>query len=1207
MQKLSLAIVLFLIFGFAGAQDNPHGDNFSFSCTDCHTTEGWTFSQETANFNHDSTGFILEGQHRFNKCADCHKTLVFSETKTNCVDCHTDMHNNTVGLDCNRCHTPNSWIVENITEIHQNSRFPLVGAHNSLDCKACHTQASNLEFEPLGVECIDCHRATYEATTKPNHIQSGFSTNCTECHKINSHEWSSTGINHDFFPLEKGHEITDCSRCHTNGTLEPVSNDCFSCHEANFKAATNPSHQKSGFSTNCKECHTIDPGWKPAEFKTHDAVAFPIYSGKHRGEWNKCSDCHSQPDNYSEFSCLNCHEHRQSKMDDEHREVGGYSYNSLACFSCHPQGDKKSAFNHNTTNFPLKGAHIQNTCLDCHTTTFSGTPSDCNSCHSDNYASAANPNHVNAGIVQECEGCHNEESWKPSLFDHVASTGFELKGGHEIQQCAECHKGSTSNTSADCISCHQTNYNNAKEHVSRGYPTDCTQCHSPTSWEATDFDHNLSDFPLTGAHTSVDCKSCHTTTYAGTPTDCYACHTSDYNKAENHLSSGYPTDCKQCHSTVSWDEADFDHNSTSFALTGAHTTVKCAECHTSGYTGTSAECKSCHQNNFTEAQNPSHVAAGLPQECETCHTTTDWKPSTFDHMASTGFELSGGHKLDQCSSCHQGTTTNATSDCFSCHQSNYNDAPDHVKLNFPHDCTQCHNTKNWEEANFDHSTTNFALTGVHASTDCKQCHTNGYAGTASECSACHLSNFNEAQNPNHLTAGISQECETCHNTNGWKPSEFDHLSTSGFALTGGHSGKQCVDCHRGTTSNATSDCYSCHQQNYADAPGHLTRNYPHDCIQCHNTNDWNEATFDHSGTNFPLTGAHAATECALCHTNGYAGTPTVCSECHIDNFNTAQNPNHIAAGISNECETCHNTNAWSPSDFNHETTSGFVLDGAHAGRQCSDCHQGTTTNATADCYSCHQQNYNNAKDHLTLNFPHDCTQCHNTRDFADVTFDHSATNFPLTGAHNGLLCSNCHSSGYAGTSTSCYTCHQNDFNQTSNPNHNNLGLSVNCETCHTTSPGWEPAKFPEHNSYYALNGAHAKVENNCFLCHAGNYNNTPNTCYACHTSDYNSTTNPDHKTAQFPTDCETCHTENAWTPSTWDHDSQYFPIYSGKHKGEWNLCSDCHSQPSNYAVFSCIDCHEHNKTEMDDKHKEVNNYAYNSTNCLSCHPTGEDL
>ncbi|MBT6763687.1 MAG: cytochrome c3 family protein, partial [Prolixibacteraceae bacterium] len=138
MRKLPLIIGLVFLLFQTWAQQNPHGETLTFTCTDCHTTEGWTFSKEAAIFNHDSTQFVLEGEHRFTDCAACHTSLVFSEAKTNCVDCHTDMHNNTVGTDCAQCHNSNSWIVSNISEIHQLSRFPLLGAHNTADCSACH-------------------------------------------------------------------------------------------------------------------------------------------------------------------------------------------------------------------------------------------------------------------------------------------------------------------------------------------------------------------------------------------------------------------------------------------------------------------------------------------------------------------------------------------------------------------------------------------------------------------------------------------------------------------------------------------------------------------------------------------------------------------------------------------------------------------------------------------------------------------------------------------------------------------------------------------------------------------------------------------------------------------------------------------------------------------------------------------------------------
>ncbi|NQU52227.1 MAG: hypothetical protein HQ522_06770, partial [Bacteroidetes bacterium] len=285
-------------------------------------------------------------------------------------------------------------------------------------------------------------------------------------------------------------------------------------------------------------------------------------------------------------------------------------------------------------------------------------------------------------------------------------------------------------------------------------------------------------------------------------------------------------------------------------------------------------------------------------------------------------------------------------------------------------------------------------------------------------------------------------------------------------------------------------------------------------------------------------------------------------------------------------------------------TTGFELTNGHSGKQCSDCHQGTTTNASSECISCHQQNYNEATDHALLNFPFDCLQCHNNTDWSQATFDHSATNFPLTGSHVATECVACHSQGYTGTSTLCSACHQTNYNATTNPGHASLGISTNCEACHTTNPGWEPALFSNHNDYYALNGAHAGIAGNCFLCHEGNYNNTSNTCFGCHSAEYNNSTDPAHSVAQFPIDCESCHSENAWEPSTFNHDSQYFPIYSGEHQGEWNSCADCHTEPTNFSVFSCITCHEHNITDMADDHSGVKDYLYNSVSCLACHPTG---
>ena len=160
--------------------------------------------------------------------------------------------------------------------------------------------------------------------------------------------------------------------------------------------------------------------------------------------------------------------------------------------------------------------------------------------------------------------------------------------------------------------------------------------------------------------------------------------------------------------------------------------------------------------------------------------------------------------------------------------------------------------------------------GVHIETDCSLCHTSGtYSGTPSLCVDCHQANYTGAQNPNHTAAGIPTQCDDCHTPVGWIPSDFDHITT-GFELLGAHTEvPQCSDCHLGTLVEAVSECFSCHEVQYNGAPGHLRSGFPKNCLMCHNNNSWEETSFDHDQTNFPLIGVHIETDCSLCHTWGH--------------------------------------------------------------------------------------------------------------------------------------------------------------------------------------------------------------------------------------------------------------------------------------------------------------------------------------------------
>jgi hypothetical protein len=499
-----------------------------------------------------------------------------------------------VGSDCSRCHTQVSWLVNNVNNIHQFSRFPLLGAHRTADCSQCHVSESLLRFDVLGVNCVDCHRANYMATSNPNHIQSGISENCSSCHPVNAFQWSGAGFNHSIFPLVQGHSTVKCTDCHKTGNYSSAPTDCYSCHQQDYLAAKSPDHSASQFSTNCQDCHTLAPGWKPATF---NHSGFPLTLG------------HSTP----------------------------------ACIDCHKGGN------------------------------YTTTSTDCYSCHNTDYLATTNPNHTTAGFATTCQTCHTTTpGWKPANFNHNV---FPLTLGHATPACIDCHKnGNYTTIPTDCYSCHQADFVSTTNpnHVTAGFVTTCLTCHTTNpGWNPTSFNH--SGFPLTLGHATPTCTDCHKNgNYSTTPTDCYSCHQQDYltTTNPNHVSAGIPTTCQTCHTTnPGWNPASFNH--TSFPLTLGHATPTCNDCHKGNYTSTSTDCYSCHQTDYNNSTNPNHLTLNFSTTCTQCHTTiSGWKPATYTQHDSQFFPIYSGRHRGQwstCSDCHTNTANYALFDCIHCH------------------------------------------------------------------------------------------------------------------------------------------------------------------------------------------------------------------------------------------------------------------------------------------------------------------------------------------------------------------------------------------------------------------------------------------------------------------------------------------------------------------------------------------------------------
>lgn len=523
MLRLSFIIILLTNILFA---QSPHGKMLAEDCSSCHVSTSWKVEKDKITFDHQKTNFVLLGQHRIVNCTNCHTSLVFNEAKKDCYQCHKDVHLFSVGNDCAKCHNSNSWLIKDVTNFHQLSRFPLVGKHKIADCSQCHKNYSTFYFEQLSTECYSCHASDYNKAVSPNHLISGYSKDCTVCHDMSSSGWKGSGVIHDFFPLIGGHALSDCYSCHSTSTFSGLNPNCYACHSNNYNNTVNPNHIQLGFPTDCKQCHSI-MGWKPAAFE-HDNLFFPIYSGKHKNKWNNCSDCHTNSGNYSVFSCINCHEHNRTRMDQEHQNVNGYVYQSDACLDCHPNGNKDGAFNHITTLFPLTGMHLNLNCNQCHQTS---TPVsiECRTCHLTNYNNASNPNHVIMQLTTNCEECHTSNGWQPSTFDH-SNTDFPLIGAHTTQSCNSCHQTAVTNASSECYSCHQQDYQNTTNpsHIQLHFPFECQVCHNnQTSWTPSQFNHDLLYFPIySRKHKNKwnSCSDCHTVPGNYTIFSCIDCH-----------------------------------------------------------------------------------------------------------------------------------------------------------------------------------------------------------------------------------------------------------------------------------------------------------------------------------------------------------------------------------------------------------------------------------------------------------------------------------------------------------------------------------------------------------------------------------------------------------------------------------------------------------------------------------------------------------
>ncbi|HSL17149.1 MAG TPA: hypothetical protein VLB51_04515, partial [Methylomirabilota bacterium] len=205
------------------------------------------------------------------------------------------------------------------------------------------------------------------------------------------------------------------------------------------------------------------------------------------------------------------------------------------------------------------------------------------------------------------------------------------------------------------------------------------------------------------------------------------------------------------------------------------------------------------------------------------------------------YPLLGIHATLDCLACHSGGVYQGLpSECVDCHLADYQQTtdPNHVAAGFPTDCDLCHpaTSTTWAGANFDLST--YPLLGIHATLDCLACHSGGvYQGLPSECVDCHLDDYQQTTDPNHVAAGFPTTCDLCHQASdpSWNQGVFDHIY---FPISSGaHMGFDCSDCHPNGNNFAIFNCTtSCHPRSQTDPDHSGVSGYVYNssaCYSCH--------------------------------------------------------------------------------------------------------------------------------------------------------------------------------------------------------------------------------------------------------------------------------------------------------------------------------------------------------------------------------------
>jgi Cytochrome c7 and related cytochrome c len=456
-------------------------------CEACHDSEHWA---PAPKFDHARSDYPLTGKHRDVKCAECHNAPagdtvpVFKPVAhRDCVACHADPHHGRFVGTCSKCHVTRGFaVIDSGRFNHDQTRYPLRGAHASVACAKCHDQPGLKTKNPPFAHCTDCHADPHAGMA----TLAGALVDCAACHTTAGFDKSGFSVAQHAqtkYPLEGKHRDVPCVSCHVKHPagvpaaqlgsaavlLRPAFGHCTSCH-ADAHGGQLARRPDAG---DCSACHAV-AGWTPSTFTlaAHAKTRFAL-AGRHAEI--ACDACHGADRKglaplpktvtlgkgrvlfkLNELACASCHvDPHQGRFAQ-----GGARPIPQGCLACHDAGTYRPSTidvaAHNTYAFKLEGAHRAVPCVGCHkdlqyaplsstlvSVRWTGAPllftvagQGCAACHQnphgDQFAGDAGGN--------RCERCHGADAFSPaSNFDHDRDTKFPLRGGHANVPCGRCH------------------------------------------------------------------------------------------------------------------------------------------------------------------------------------------------------------------------------------------------------------------------------------------------------------------------------------------------------------------------------------------------------------------------------------------------------------------------------------------------------------------------------------------------------------------------------------------------------------------------------------------------------------------------------------------------------------------------------------------------------------------------------------------------